>query len=89
MEVSPNAVADPVDQPRDDREGQERDRASVGSIQKRSAAVMAIMKTSVRKSSRLIERKLQIRSVSLLSRDIRSPVRLPPKYSSESCWRCS
>ena len=44
----------------------------------------AIISTSVAKSSACSDRKLQIRSVSEPMRAIRSPVRLPPKYSSES-----
>ena len=42
-----------------------------------------IINTSVPKSNAVSERNVQMRSVSLLIRAIRSPVRLPPKYSSE------
>ena len=51
-----------------------------------TAAVMTIMTQSAAKSTTLIDRKLHSRSVSLLMRAIRSPVRLPPKNSSDS--RC-
>src|SRR3712207_7324477 len=44
---------------------------------------------SVAKSTRFSDRKLHSRSVSLLTRAIRSPVRLPPKNSSDSRWRRS
>ncbi|CFN64813.1 Uncharacterised protein [Bordetella pertussis] len=63
--------------------------ASHGLIDTRIAAVMAIISTSVAKSSRCSDRNTQMRSVSLPMRAIRSPVRLPPKYSSESCCKCS
>ena len=63
--------------------------ASQGLIENRIAAVMTIISTSVAKSSRCSERKTQMRSVSEPMRAIRSPVRLPPKYSSESRSRCS
>ena len=61
--------------------------ARIGSSVSRIATVMRIISTSDAKSTRLIDRKLQIRSVSLVNRAIRSPVRLPPKNSSESRWR--
>ena len=50
------------------------------------AAVITIMRMSLAKSSRSTERKMLMRSVSVLTREIRSPVRFPPKNSSES--RC-
>ncbi|MNY62049.1 hypothetical protein D3C86_1988050 [compost metagenome] len=50
---------------------------------------MTIIRMSVAKSSRCSDRNTQMRSVSLPMREIRSPVRLPPKYSSESCCKCS
>ena len=53
--------------------------ASIGLIENRIAAVIPIINTSVAKSSACIDRKTQIRSVSEPIRDIRSPVRLPPK----------
>ena len=53
--------------------------ASIGLIENRIAAVMPIINTSVAKSSACSDRKTQIRSVSEPIRDIRSPVRLPPK----------
>ena len=63
--------------------------ASSGLIDNRIAAVITIISTSVAKSSRCSDRKMQIRSVSEPMRAIRSPVRLPPKYSSDSRSRCS
>ena len=62
--------------------------ASQGSIEIRMAAVMRIIRTSLAKSSKCSERKRLMRSVSLPMRAIRSPVRLPPKYCSESVCRC-
>jgi len=53
--------------------------ASQGLMEKRMAAVMPIISTSVAKSSACSDRKTQMRSVSEPIRDIRSPVRLPPK----------
>ena len=64
-------------------------RASHGLIETRIAAVIAIISTSVAKSSRCRERNRQMRSVSEPMRAIRSPVRLPPKYSSDRPSRCS
>jgi len=63
--------------------------ASHGLIENRIAAVIAIISTSVAKSSRCSDRKTLIRSVSAPIRAIRSPVRLPPKYSSDSDIMCS
>ena len=62
--------------------------ASHGLIENRITAVIVIISTSVAKSSRLSERKTQMRSLSAPMRDIRSPVRLPPKYSSDRVCRC-
>ena len=59
------------------------------SIVNRIAAVITIISTSVQKSSRLTERNVQMRSVSLPTREIKSPVRLPPKNSSDSRCRCA
>src|ERR1700761_3684742 len=47
------------------------------------------MTLSLTKSTRLTERNTQMRSVSLLMRDIKSPVRLPPKNSSDNCCKCA
>ena len=63
--------------------------ASHGLIENRMTAVITIISTSVAKSSRCSDRKTQMRSVSEPMRAIRSPVRLPPKYSRESFSRCS
>ncbi len=63
--------------------------ASQGLIEIRMTAVIMIISTSVKKSSRCSDRKTQMRSLSLPMRAIRSPVRLPPKYSSDSFSRCS
>ena len=52
--------------------------ANIGSIRSKMIAVKTNIITSLMKSTMCAERKLQIRSVSLLIRDIRSPVRLPP-----------
>ena len=60
-----------------------------GSIDSNTAAVPTIISTSVAKSIRLSERKLQIRSVSLLMRATRSPVRLVAKKSSDSRCKCA
>src|SRR4051812_28508790 len=60
--------------------------ASDGSILNKIAAVITIISTSVQKSSRLTERNVQMRSVSLPTREIKSPVRFPPKNSSDK--RC-
>jgi hypothetical protein len=43
----------------------------------------------VAKSSRCSDRNTLMRSLSEPMRAIRSPVRLPPKYSSDSLSRCS
>ena len=56
-------------------------RASQGWMENRITEVMPIISTSVAKSSRCKERKTLMRSVSEPMRAIRSPVRLPPKYS--------
>ena len=61
--------------------------ASQGSIEIRIAVVIAIISTSVAKSSRCSDRNRQMRSDSEPMRAIRSPVRLPPKYSSDKCSR--
>src|SRR5262245_58285804 len=63
--------------------------ASVKLVDKSTTAAMMIIKASLTKSTRLTDRKTQIRSVSLLIRDIKSPVRLPPKNSSESFCKCA
>ncbi len=63
--------------------------ASHGLIENRMTAVIAIISTSVAKLSRSSDRKTLMRSVSLPIRAIRSPVRLPPKYSSDRPSRCS
>ncbi|KFB73361.1 MAG: hypothetical protein AW09_001386 [Candidatus Accumulibacter phosphatis] len=63
--------------------------ASQGSIDTRMTVVMTIISTSVAKSRRCSEMKMLMRSVSEPMRAIRSPVRLPPKYSCESFSRCS
>ena len=63
--------------------------ASQGLIDTRMTAVMTIIRMSLAKSSRCSDRNTQMRSVSLPMREIRSPVRLPPKYSSDSFCRCS
>ncbi|MCY1242202.1 hypothetical protein D9M72_551480 [compost metagenome] len=63
--------------------------ASQGLIETRITAVMTIISTSVAKSSRCRDRNTQMRSLSEPMRAIRSPVRLPPKYSSDSLSRCS
>ena len=57
--------------------------ASRGLIETRITAVITIISTSVAKSSRCSDRNTQMRSVSEPMRAIRSPVRLPPKYSSD------
>ena len=64
-------------------------KASKGSIDTKIAAVMVIINTSVIKSKAYKDKKTQIRSVSAPMRAIKSPVRLPPKYSSESLSKCS
>ena len=61
--------------------------ASHGLMENRIAAVITIISTSVAKSSRCSDRNRQMRSDSEPMRDIRSPVRLPPKYSSDKCSR--
>ncbi len=63
--------------------------ANHGSIQNNTAAVNRINRKSVVKSTRLSDRNWQMRSESVLMRDIKSPVRLPPKNSTESVIRCS
>jgi hypothetical protein len=63
--------------------------ASQGLMENRIAAVMRIISTSVAKSSKCRERNTQMRSLSEPMRAIRSPVRLPPKYSRESRNKCS
>ena len=59
--------------------------ANQGLMENRMAAVMINISTSVAKSSRCKDKNTQMRSLSLPMRDIKSPVRLPPKYSSERC----
>jgi len=59
-------------------------RASRGLIQISTAAVSSTNSTFDEKSIRCIERKLLIRSVSLPTRVIRSPVRRAAKKSSDS-----
>ena len=63
--------------------------ASFALIETNIAAVMMIISTSVAKSSKCNDKNTQIRSDSEPMRDIKSPVRLPPKYSRESLSRCS
>ena len=63
--------------------------ASQGFMLNRITPVMMIRRTSDRKSSRCSDRNTLIRSEPLPMRDIRSPVRLPPKYSSDRRSRCS
>ena len=63
--------------------------ASSGLIEIRMQAVMLIISTSVAKSRKCSEMKTLMRSVSEPMRAIKSPVRLPPKYSCESLSRCS
>ena len=63
--------------------------ASQGLMVNRMTAVIVIISTSVAKLSRSSERKILMRSVSLPMRAIRSPVRLPPKYSKDRPSRCS
>jgi hypothetical protein len=58
--------------------------ASHGLIENRMAAVISITSTSVMKSSACSDKNTQMRSDSEPRREIRSPVRLPPKYSSDS-----
>jgi hypothetical protein len=57
--------------------------ASPGLIHSTARAVRRTIVTSEEKSMRFTERKLQIRSVSLPTRDIRSPVRREAKKSSD------
>ena len=58
-------------------------KASHGLMENKMAAVIMSMSTSVAKSSRCSDKNTQMRSLSLPMRDIRSPVRLPPKYSKD------
>ena len=64
-------------------------RASQGLMDARITAVITSISTSFRKSSACSDRNTQMRSLSLPMRAIRSPVRLPPKYSRLSVIRCS
>jgi hypothetical protein len=57
--------------------------ASVGFIQTRTAAVRSTSITFEENSIRFTDRNMLMRSVSLPTRVIRSPVRLPEKKSSE------
>jgi len=61
--------------------------ASQGLMENRMPAVISIISTSVAKSSACSDRNTLMRSVSAPRRAIRSPVRLLPKYSSDSCSR--
>ena len=63
--------------------------ASFGSMEKRMAAVISIISTSVAKSSRCSDKKVLMRSVSEPMRAMRSPVRRLPKYSSDRRSRWS
>ena len=63
--------------------------ASLALMEIKIAAVMIIISTSVAKSNRCKDRNTQMRSDSEPILDIKSPVRLPPKYSNESFSRCS
>jgi hypothetical protein len=54
--------------------------ASTGSSEKSTTEVPTINKTSVTKSISVSDKNEHRRSVSELMREIRSPVRLPPKY---------
>ena len=63
--------------------------ASHGFIDHKMTPVMMIISTSEAKSSKCSDRKTQMRSLPLPMRAIRSPVRLPPKNSSDSFIRCS
>ena len=63
--------------------------AKRGSMLMRMAAVIKIINTSVAKSSRCKDKNTQMRSVSAPMRFIKSPVRRPPKYSSDKRMRCS
>ena len=63
--------------------------AKVGLMVNKMTEVIKIIKTSVAKSSRCKDKKTLMRSVSLPIRAIKSPVRRPPKYSSDSFSKCS
>src|ERR1017187_379524 len=63
-------------------------RASVVSSESKTTQVLTIMSTSVTKSTSVSERNEHKCSVSELMRAIRSPVRLPPKYSRLSFCKC-
>ena len=63
--------------------------ASQGLMENKMTAVMSSISTSEAKSNRCNDKNTQIRSLSLPMRDIRSPVRLPPKYSSDMRSKCS
>ena len=52
-------------------------------------AVMTIITTSLAKSVRCKDKYTAMRSLSLPTRESRSPVRLPPKYSNDRLSRCS
>ena len=61
--------------------------ANQGLMEARITAVITSISTSLRKSSACSDRNTQMRSDSLPMRAIRSPVRLPPKYSRLSVIR--
>ena len=63
--------------------------ASHGSMLNKMTAVIKIINTSVAKSSKCKDKNTHNLSVSLPMRVIKSPVRRPPKYSSESFNKCS
>ena len=63
--------------------------ASLALMLNRIAPVMMIMRTSDKKSSRCSDRNTQMRSDPRPMRLMRSPVRLPPKNSSDNLSRCS
>jgi hypothetical protein len=54
--------------------------ASSGSSENNTTEVPTIINTSVTKSISVSDKNEQSRSVSELIREIKSPVRLPPKY---------
>ena len=63
--------------------------ANQGFMENKITAVMVIITTSLAKSVRCSDKYTAIRSLSLPTRESKSPVRLPPKYSSESCSKWS
>ena len=62
--------------------------AKVGLMENKMMAVIMIISTSVAKSSKCKDKNTLMRSVSLPMRAIKSPVRRPPKYSSDSFSKC-